>query len=140
MREGESGESLFIIAEGVLNLYTQLENGETLEVARLAAGDIVGEIALLTGSPRTATVKAITNSVLYEITKADITPFLEAQPEIAEYLGEMLIERKTAIKTDKDSFQQPEEEKEEIINKPFLDGVRSFIGLKTIHNSKTGKF
>ncbi|MDM8523241.1 ABC transporter substrate-binding protein [Desulfococcaceae bacterium HSG8] len=130
IQEGESGDSLFIIAEGVLGLGMQLENGQTAEIARLAAGDIIGEMALLTGEPGTATVKAITNSVLYEITKGDIAPFLEAQPEIAEYLSEILTERKIGTKTDKGSFQSEEEEKQ-IIYKQFLEGIRSFFSLNT---------
>jgi len=97
MREGERGGSLFIIVEGVIGLWKQIEEEtdfpKTIEIGRRAAGDIVGERTLLTGEPGVVTAKAITDSILYEITKSDIAPFLEAKPEIAKQLSEILAER-----------------------------------------------
>jgi branched-chain amino acid transport system substrate-binding protein len=93
VRCGEAGDSLFIIAEGVLSVWVPDNSGD-IEVGRLGVGDFFGEMALLTGEPRAATVMAISETHLYEITKKDIYPLIKLQPEISRLLSEVLTERK----------------------------------------------
>src|SRR5262245_61207003 len=58
-RQGEAGERLYIIKSGVIEIVAnQKDSGETLPVAYLGPGEVMGELALLTGSPRSATVRA----------------------------------------------------------------------------------
>ncbi len=52
------------------------DDGKTKEVARLGAGDFFGEMALLTGEDRTATVIALVDTYLFELTQADIAPLI----------------------------------------------------------------
>lgn len=128
MREGESGDSLFIVVEGVVGIWITLEDGKSIEVARRASGDIIGEMALLTGEPRTATIKSITETLLYEITKADIAPFLEAQPELAESLSEILAERKVETAAAKESHRSKAEVKKALYTQ-ILHKIQDFFGL-----------
>jgi len=60
-------DSLFIIVEGVLSIKVVEENNDEIEVARRRAGDVIGEMAILKGDPRTATVISITEAQLLEI-------------------------------------------------------------------------
>ncbi|GIW70782.1 MAG: sodium/hydrogen exchanger [Planctomycetota bacterium] len=81
VREGERGESMFVIARGACLVV--LERGgeeEVLDV--LGGGDIVGEMALLTGAPRTATVRAATTVTAGEIARADFHRLLAEQPAL----------------------------------------------------------
>jgi CRP-like cAMP-binding protein len=63
-------------------------------VAVLEPGSAFGEISLLTGEPRIATVRALTEATLVEIDKATLAPLLEASPSLAEKLETILLERR----------------------------------------------
>jgi small-conductance mechanosensitive channel len=89
VRQDEPGDSLFIIAEG-----TMVVSDRTGIIARLGPGEVFGEMSLLTGEPRSATVTAAIDSVLYELGKADLAPVLEAHHDLAERLGEVLARRR----------------------------------------------
>jgi CRP-like cAMP-binding protein len=83
--------SLFFIANGVLS-FTRSD----VELMRLGPGDHYGEIGLLTGDPSFSKVTALTPVIIYELAKADLTPILEAQPEVAQELGRALAQRQAA--------------------------------------------
>jgi CRP-like cAMP-binding protein len=53
-------------------------------------GDVIGEISLLTGAPRTATVRAIEGAVVYEIGKHQYEPIIQSRPELVEKLGAVM--------------------------------------------------
>ena len=121
---GDSGDSLFIISEGTVSVNVKIK-GKFTEVTRFGAGDFFGEMALLTGEPRTATITAITNTHLYEITKKDIYPLLKKQPEILDALSIVLTQRKMA-NMEMDSKQE-EEEKAKGIAQDFLNKINKFF-------------
>lgn len=81
MREGEPGESLLVIVSGTVNVSV---SGRPQTVAALGGGDIVGEMSLLTGAPRSATVTAARQVVAYEIRKDDLEPLLIMSPSLFE--------------------------------------------------------
>jgi len=117
VRQGDQGDSLFIIVEGVVGVRVASE-GVTTEIARLGAGNIFGEMALLTGEHRKASVVAVADTMLYEITKADIRPLLEKQPEVTELISKVLVKRQLDFKDRvKGRNIVPETEKENLIDK-----------------------
>lgn len=67
LREGDVGDSLFIVANGVLDVLVHTDAGDVV-VGALAAGDAFGEISLIDRSPRSATVKAREPATLYVLT------------------------------------------------------------------------
>jgi len=71
IKEGERGKSLFLIARGVVGVY-KTTHGELERIASLYAGDFFGEMALLTEQPRSATVRAVTDCQLYELTRRNV--------------------------------------------------------------------
>jgi len=93
IEQGDDGDSLFIIAEGALKVEIELDDGKILEVSRLGPGDFFGEMALLTGESRGATVKTVTPSQIFEIAKKDIEPIIRAFPGITEDLSQILTRR-----------------------------------------------
>jgi CRP-like cAMP-binding protein len=87
--------SLYIIAGGVISFTRQDAEIET-EFMRLGPGDHYGEISLLTGAPSVSVITALTPVIIYELAKADLTPILEARPEVAQELGRALAQRQAA--------------------------------------------
>src|SRR5919108_4171292 len=95
VEQGESGASMYIVAEGLLYVYiAQAEAGHLLKVSEISPGQFFGEIPLLTGEPRSATVKAETDALVYEITREDMELLLDKRPEIAERLTEIIAQRR----------------------------------------------
>jgi small-conductance mechanosensitive channel/CRP-like cAMP-binding protein len=105
VEQGDSGSSLYIIAEGLLSVRIKFDDGATNQVATVGPGDFFGEMSLLTGTPRTATVVALTDSVIYEIDKAQLEPILKARPETAEVLAAYLERRREATRIAADDSQ-----------------------------------
>lgn len=129
VQQGDAGDSLFIIVEGVVGVQVQLEDGRTKEVARLGAGNFFGEMALLTGEDRTATVIALVDTYLFELTKADIQPLIEQQPEVSELVSKVLTKRQMATQSQMHVEHDVETEKEAVY-KRFLGKIEHFFGLK----------
>ncbi len=90
---GESGSSMFFIVSGKVNLNTDSDEGKELTFSILAPGDFFGEIALLDGGPRTATVKALERTELLVIERRYFLPFLEKNPKVAIHLLSTLASR-----------------------------------------------
>lgn len=94
VRQGDAGTSMFVIMSGRVEVTARRSPSDP--VARLAvieAGDHFGEMSLMTGAPRTATVTALEETRLLEIGKEAFAGILTAQPELVEALGRSLQER-----------------------------------------------
>lgn len=96
MRAGEAGSSVFIIETGVLEVALDAVGEERRPAARLGTGDLVGEMSLLTGEPRTATVTAASETRVLELSHAAMSQVLADHPEIAEGLSRLMAQRKLA--------------------------------------------
>ncbi len=133
VQQGDRGKSLFIVEEGVVGIWVKFDdNPETpmgVEVARMGAGNFFGEMALLTGEARTASIISITETNLYEITKNDIAPFLEREPEITRLLSNILTERKMATESQKSQSQSQKIDKATLYEQ-MLGKIQSFFGFK----------
>jgi CRP/FNR family transcriptional regulator, cyclic AMP receptor protein len=88
MREGELGRELLVIASGAAQVSRR---GQA--IATLGAGDFVGEMALLDGGARSATVVAREPMVLLVVGARELKPLLRAVPDLAEALLQTLASR-----------------------------------------------
>ncbi len=88
VRQMEEGDSLFIVMLG--DLEVSIDGGR---VGALSAGTIFGEMSLLTGEKRKATVTALTEVHLVEISKEDISPVIKANPDLLDKLSAILAQR-----------------------------------------------
>jgi small-conductance mechanosensitive channel/CRP-like cAMP-binding protein len=95
VRPGVVLQSLFIVGSGVLSFTRDEIEGE-MEILRLGPGDHFGEIGLLTGAGATARISALVSTTVYELAKTDLTPILEARPQIAQELCRALARRQAA--------------------------------------------
>ena len=83
VRQGQAGRSLFIVVHGEASVTLAGTSGE---VARLRSGDVFGEMSLLTGEPRTATVSAGTDTDLIEIDVEGFRSVVVANPSVLEHV------------------------------------------------------
>jgi cAMP-dependent protein kinase regulator len=85
IKEGDTGSSVFILTRGSVKVVATVM-GKKVELATLHASDFFGEIAFLTGQPRTATVETIEESDVLEVSEEDLNEMIGRSPRIREVL------------------------------------------------------
>src|SRR3954453_8140236 len=89
-RQGDPGDSLYVVLRGRLEIVVEGEGAEPKVIRVLGRGDSVGELALLTESPRSASVRARRDSELLHVTREHFARVLEQRPEFATALTRVL--------------------------------------------------
>jgi small-conductance mechanosensitive channel/CRP-like cAMP-binding protein len=92
---GDPGQSMFLLSEGLTSVLVKGEDGD-VDVATLRPGDFFGEMSLLTGDPRSATIMALSETVAFEIDKEDLIPLLDSNPDAAELIANAVADRRLA--------------------------------------------
>jgi hypothetical protein len=103
--QGRAGSSLFLVGEGRLEVLVRQADGTDQLVDIKKRGDVIGEISLLTGAPRTATVRAIEGAVVYEIGKHQYEPIIRARPELVEELGAIMEKHIESTRKHRESYE-----------------------------------
>src|ERR1700704_1292515 len=93
IEEGAEGDSMFILLRGTAQVSIS-KNGSLIPVATLNSGDCFGEMSLLTGEPRSATVRADADCYVMEIGKPVMAEVLRDAPGCLEQLSDLLAQRK----------------------------------------------
>ncbi len=105
MRQGEIGTSMFTILSGKVAV-TVRERGGDQEVATLGPDDVVGEMSLLTGERRSATVTARGKVVALETPKTALEPILAEAPHLAARFAEMVKARHAQLSQIHQDFER----------------------------------
>jgi cAMP-dependent protein kinase regulator len=84
--EGDPGESMFIVVNGEVRVNTTDTKGKQITLANLTEGEFFGEVSLLTGRPRTATIITNIPSDLLELTRRDFDGIVADFPHVREVL------------------------------------------------------
>lgn len=84
--EGEPGSSLFLIVGGTVKVFTRTDDGGNLQLAELGPGDFFGEVSLISGKPRTATITARTQVTAIELDRTSVDRIAENHPEVMKVL------------------------------------------------------
>jgi small-conductance mechanosensitive channel/CRP-like cAMP-binding protein len=121
---------LFIIINGEVEVYLEAANGEKRRLNVLTKGDFFGEMSLMTGAPRLASVIATTDVECYRLNKGAFEEIMRDRPSIAEEISNILVERRAQL----DSAMQVlnEEPLDKQINRQHnevLAAVKRFFGL-----------
>lgn len=86
VREGDPGLSLFLIEEGTVEVVTKDQAGRPLVLGQMGAGEFFGEVAVLTGRPRTATIVARSHVTAIEIYRDTLDRIAERFPAVRDTL------------------------------------------------------
>lgn len=81
IREGQTVDAVYIVLDGALSVIIQANQGQ--EVARLGAGEIIGEISFVDSRPPSATVVAAQESVVFKLSRTYLSERLERDPAFA---------------------------------------------------------
>ena len=94
VHQGAAGDSMFVILSGRVRVSIDPAGQE---VAVIPAGGFFGEMSMLTGDARTATVKAIEDAVVLEISAADFRALAEVNPGLIDHVSTIVSTRRTAL-------------------------------------------
>ncbi len=93
IRQHEEGTSMYGLAEGFLEVSLDADDGNQVKVGEIVPGQFFGEMSMLVGEPRGATVTAVVDSVVFEITRSSFSKTLEQRPEVASIISRVIAER-----------------------------------------------
>lgn len=127
LRAGEPGDSLFVLRAGQVSVRLAVDGLEK-EVARLGPGDFFGEMSLLTGAPRRATVTALGDAECYVIDRALFAQLMERNGRLAEEIGKLLSEREMRNKIEREGLSA-EAARAHADHQALLARIKSFFGL-----------
>jgi small-conductance mechanosensitive channel len=129
VRQGDPASTVFFVREGVLEARIAAARSEPIPVNRLAAGDLFGEMSLLTGEPRSASIVALTDVVLYELGKEHLAPMLAQRPELGDALADLAAARQRWGRARIDALADAREDDPRSAAEPILRRMRRFFGL-----------
>jgi small-conductance mechanosensitive channel/CRP-like cAMP-binding protein len=132
--EGDQDEGLYMIVEGEAIVRIGGRNDSSgifrgSDVARLTAGQFFGEMSLMTGEARTATVIAATDLTAYRMNKAAFEEILKETPAIADQVAEVLVMRRTALSAARDERDEVRRRRHETAKQDLLGRIRGFFGI-----------
>ncbi len=104
--QGEAGEMMYFIESGQMEVQARAGEGRTI-LSVLGAGEPVGEMALLSGKPRTATGRALTDLQLWALEKADFDELTLKYPRFALAISRALSERLEAASAAEAALGEP---------------------------------
>ncbi len=92
VQENDFGETAYLIGQGQVAVSKQLD-GQNVHLAYLGAGEIFGEMSMIDEKPRSATVTAVTETIVSEIRRDDFFNSFQTDPKVALKLLKVLFER-----------------------------------------------
>ena len=91
--EGDNDDSLYILLSGRLGAFVRNEEGKDTLIRQMVSGETVGEMAVLSGEPRSATVVTLRDSEILQLKKAAFTRLIEAHPKALRFITDLLVRR-----------------------------------------------
>ena len=128
-RQGAEAHWLYLIVKGEVSVRVELDGAEK-EVATLHAGEVFGEMSLLTGENRTASVYALTDVECWRLTRDDFHQILAQRPEVAAPIAALLAERRVRLMAVRENLdvesrgRRLQEEEAHLLKK-----MRAFFGI-----------
>ncbi len=131
VRQGDAGDSLFLLRSGQVRVEQRTEGGAVVPLVTMGPEEFFGEMSLLTGEPRSASVIAETETEVVMVDKAAFAAVIAADASIVEALSEALAvrlrrsaERTLASDAEAQGKQQTPQQAQ------LLGRIRRFFGLK----------
>jgi CRP-like cAMP-binding protein len=131
VHQGDPGDALYVIREGSAIVTIADGQGGEREVARLGRGEFFGEMALLTGEPRTAHVTALDDLEAIVIHKEALQGILARRPGLAHEMAEIVEARRQGLRAIAEIKALPPEKREAVraASGELVARIRRFLGL-----------
>ena len=109
VKQGDTGQSVYVIANGSVKVWTLVPSGERLDLAVLHANEFFGEMSFLTGNPRTATVETAEDAVILEVTEDKLRDLVTRRPRVLQVLEQYSASREKGTSAKMQSTQKAPE-------------------------------
>jgi CRP-like cAMP-binding protein len=118
VQENDFGETAYVIEQGQVEVSKKLD-GQNVHLAYLGAGETFGEMSMIDEKPRSATVTAVTETVVREIRRDDFFNSFQTDPKVALTLLKVLFERLRAADAMISQLQKADAQQGLVLNEPF---------------------
>lgn len=129
IQQGDEGNSLFVILNGIAGIHIQKPDSSSTRITTLGRGDFFGEMSMLTGEKRSATILAETILEAYEIGKECFQPILSRNPNLANILSRVLADYQKQDKARRSAEIQDASKFNEDSTYNLLHRIQSFFKL-----------
>jgi small-conductance mechanosensitive channel/CRP-like cAMP-binding protein len=131
VRQGSDGTSLFIVAEGLVDILALDTDGNEKQVTSIEPGNYFGEMSLLTGQVRRASAKTRCDTLCFEIDKKALMPILTKKPELLDRLSDLMAERRYRLNELYETTEKDDETAEkENFRTGLLNQMKRFFAIK----------
>ena len=131
VRQGDAGDSFYIIKKGAVEVIVEKAHGEGVVVATLGPGNFFGEMSLLTGAARTASIRVKEDAEFVVIDRESFRGTLVHNPSIAESLSHILSERQADLAAQREKLDSATlERRKRVESGKLLRNIREFFGLQ----------
>jgi small-conductance mechanosensitive channel/CRP-like cAMP-binding protein len=129
-RQGAVAHWLYIIINGEAEVFLEAVGGERRSVNVLGRGNFFGEMGMMTGSPRSASVIARTDMECYRLDKDAFAGIMQARPALAEEIAHILVERRAELDSVLHHLdEQTRRQEKSSQHNELLETVKRFFGL-----------
>jgi len=127
-RQGAVAHWLYIVTEGEADVVLEVPGQLNRSLGTIQAGSFFGEMGLMTGAPRTATVTAKTGVECYQLDKDAFESILHSRPSIAEEISQILVSRRSALDSVLNGITE-ETRSQAQQSSEILERIKRFFGL-----------
>lgn len=92
-RQGDTDDSLYVVLSGRLGAFLHNDEGKEVLIRQMPKGETVGEMAVLSGEPRSATVLALRDTELVRLSKLAFTKLVDEHPRALRFITDLLVRR-----------------------------------------------
>lgn len=131
-QQGAVAHWLYMLVEGEADVFLEVPDQDRRKLSTLLPGNFFGEMGLMTGAPRTATVIAATDVECYQLDKASFQEVLQNRPQLAEEISRILVSRRyglDSMQQDMDVTARANQMAQQ--HQDILARIRKFFSLKT---------
>jgi CRP-like cAMP-binding protein len=138
IRQGDAGDTFYIIKSGTVKVVAHNEQGEVFLSKEMDSGNFFGEISVLTGDPRSASIYAVSSVELLMLNKDDFDYLLKKFPNLAGKISEKIAQRQRntteKMEVNKSTSNEKEAEEQarkqvESLSRHLLSRIRSFFSI-----------
>ena len=128
--QGASAHWLYVLAKGEVEVRVRGETGLEKVVTRLGTPNVFGEMGVMTGEPRTASVVAVGEVECYRIDKEAFRRVVQNRPEIAEIVSLVMAQRRVELQAVREVMDAETRSRRVAVERnKILSGIQSFFGL-----------